>query len=215
MESRCSYDWIINHSILHRRIVTNYIDRESKCTTQVFCLVWACSKVRCNNLSYPAQFSSVTQSCPILCDPMDCSTPGFPVHQPLLELAQTHVHLVSDAIQQSHLLSSPSPAFNVPQNQGLFQWAVLCIWWPKYWSFNFSISLSNEYSGLIFFRIDWFVSLLTKGLSRVFSSTIFQKCQFLGTQLSLWSNSHIPDDYWKNHSFDYMDFCWQSDVSAF
>ena len=156
MESRCSYDWIINHSILHRRIVTNYIDLESKCTTQVFCLVWACSKVRCNNLSYPAQFSSVTQSCPILCDPMDCSTPGFPVHQPLLELAQTHVHLVSDAIQQSHLLSSPSPAFNVPQNQGLFQWAVLCIWWPKYWSFNFSISLSNEYSGLNSFRTDCF-----------------------------------------------------------
>ena len=69
------------------------------------------------------QFSSVTPSCPTLCDPMDCSTPGFPVHHQLPELAQTHVHWVSDAIQPSHPLSSPSPpAFNLSQPQGLFQW---------------------------------------------------------------------------------------------
>ena len=68
------------------------------------------------------QFSSVTQSCPTLCDPMDCSTPGFPVHHQLSELTQTHVHSVSDAIQLSHPLSSPSPpAFNLSQHQGLFQ----------------------------------------------------------------------------------------------
>ena len=68
------------------------------------------------------QFSSVTQSCPTLCDPMDCSTPGFPVHHHLLELAQTYVHQVNNAIQQSHPLSSPSPpAFNLSQHQGLFQ----------------------------------------------------------------------------------------------
>ena len=66
------------------------------------------------------QLSSVTQSCQILCDPTDCSTPGFPVVHPLLELAQTHVHHVSDAIQLSHPLSSPSPAFNLSQHQGLF-----------------------------------------------------------------------------------------------
>ena len=72
---------------------------------------------------YTYQFSSVTQSCPILCDSMDCSTPGFPVHHQLLELAQTHVHWVSDAIQPSHPLSSPSSlAFNLYQHQGLFQW---------------------------------------------------------------------------------------------
>ena len=69
------------------------------------------------------QFSSVAQSCPALCDPMDCSTPGFPVHHQLLELAQTHVHWVGDAIQPYHPLSSPSPpAFNLSQHQGLFQW---------------------------------------------------------------------------------------------
>ena len=68
------------------------------------------------------QFRSVTQSCPTLCDPMDCSTPGLPVHHQLLELAQTPVHLVGDAIQPSHPLSSPSPpAFNLSQHQGLFQ----------------------------------------------------------------------------------------------
>ena len=69
------------------------------------------------------QFSSVAQSCPTLCNPMDCSTPGFPVHHQLLELAQTHVHRVCDAIQPSHPLSFPSPpAFNLSQHQGLFQW---------------------------------------------------------------------------------------------
>ena len=68
------------------------------------------------------QFSSVTQSCPTLCDPIDYSTPGFPVHHQLLELTQTQVHRVGDAIQPSHPLLSPSPpAFNLSQNQGLFQ----------------------------------------------------------------------------------------------
>ena len=67
------------------------------------------------------QFSSVTQLCPTLCNPMDCSTPGFPVHHPFLELAQTHVHQVSDAIQPSLLLSTPSLAFSLSQHQGLFK----------------------------------------------------------------------------------------------
>ena len=87
---------------------------------------------------------------------MDCSTPGLPVHHQLPESTQTHVHWVSDATQPSHPLSSPSPtAFNLSQHQGLSNESVLCIKWPKYWSFNFSISPSNEYSGLISFRMDW------------------------------------------------------------
>ena len=102
-------------------------------------------------------FSSVPQSCLTLCNPMVCSMPGFPVHHQLLELAQTHVHLVGDAIQPSHpLSSSSSPAFNLSQHQGLFHWVSSFITWPKHWSFSPSISLSNEYSGLISFRIDWF-----------------------------------------------------------
>ena len=87
---------------------------------------------------------------------MDHSTPGLLVHHQLPEFTQTHVHRVGDAIQPSHPLSSPSsPALNLSQNQGLFQWISFQIRWPKYWSFSFSISPSNEYSGLISFRMDW------------------------------------------------------------
>ena len=89
------------------------------------------------------QFSSVTQSCPTLSDPMDCSPPGFPALCYLPEFAQTYVHCVSDAIRPSHPLLSPSPpAFNLPQYQGLNELA-LRIRWPKYWRFSFSISPSN------------------------------------------------------------------------
>ena len=92
-----------------------------------------------------------------LCDPRDCSVSGFPVHHQLPELAQTYVHQVSDAIQPSHPLSSPSPpTFSLSQNQGLFQWLSSSHQVAKYWSFSFSISPSSEYSGLISFRMDWF-----------------------------------------------------------
>ena len=108
--------------------------------------------------------SSVAQSCPTLCHPMDCGTPGLPVHHQLLELAQTHVCWVGDAIQPSHPLSTPSlPALNLYQHQGLFQWVSLHIRWPKYWSFSFNISPSNEYSGLISFRMDWLDLLAIQG----------------------------------------------------
>ena len=87
------------------------------------------------------QFSSVAQLGPTLCDPVDCGTPGFPVHHQLVELAQTHVHWVGDAIQPSHPLPSPSPlAFNLSQHRVFFSESVLCIRRPKCWSFSFSIS---------------------------------------------------------------------------
>ena len=110
------------------------------------------------------RFSSVTQLCLTLIDPMDCSTPGFLVHHQLLEFAQTHDHRVSDAIQPSHPLSSPSPpVFNLSQHQGLFNESALHIRWSKYWNFSFSISLSNEYSGLISNRMDWLDLLAVQG----------------------------------------------------
>ena len=100
---------------------------------------------------------SATKPCPTLCDPMDCSTPGFSVLHDLLEFAQAHVHWISDAIQPSHPVSPTSPpALNLYQHQGLFQQVGSSHQWPKYWSFSFSISPSNEYSGLISFRVDWF-----------------------------------------------------------
>ena len=114
--------------------------------------------------SWQTQFSSVAQSCPTLCDPMDCSMPGVPVHRQLLKFTQTHVQWVGDAIQPSHPLSSPSPpGFNPSQHQGLFKWVSSCITWPKDWSFSFRISPSNEYSGLISFRMDWLVLFAVQG----------------------------------------------------
>ena len=95
-------------------------------------------------------------------DLMDCSTPGFPVLHCLLELAQTHVHWVSDAIQPSHLLLSPSLSI-FPSIRVFSSELALRIMWPKYWSFSFSLSPSNEYSGLISFRIDWFDLLAVQG----------------------------------------------------
>ena len=94
---------------------------------------------------------------------MDCSTPGFSVLHYLLEFAQTHVHWINDAIQPSHLSLPSPPALSLSQHQGLFQWVALRIRWPKYWRFNFSLSPSNEYSGLISFRMDWLDLLAVQG----------------------------------------------------
>ena len=133
---------------------------------------------------------AVTQSCPALCDPMDCGLPGFPVLHHLSELAQTHVHWVGDVIPPSHpllshlLLPSISPSNRVFSNE-----STLRISWPKYWSF--SISPSSEYSGLIPLGLTGLLCLLSRELSRVFSSTTIWKHQFFGAQPSLWSTSHI------------------------
>ena len=147
----------------------------------LFCLTF-CFLLWVNNCCWSVK------SCPTLCDPMNGSTPGFPVLHYLPELAQTHFHWVGDAILCHPLLFLPSifPSIRVFSNE-----STLCIKWPKYWSFSFSISPSNEYSGLISFRINWFDLLVSKGLSRIFSNTTLQKHQFFGTQPSLWSNSHI------------------------
>ena len=110
------------------------------------------------------QFSSVAQSCLTLCDPMNRSTPGLPVHHQFPEFTQTHVGRVGDAIQPSHPLPSPSPsAPNPSQHQGLSNESTLRMRWPKYWSFSFSISPSNEHPGLISFKTDWLDLLAVQG----------------------------------------------------
>ena len=110
-------------------------------------------------------FSSVAQSCPTLCDPMNRSTPGLPVHHQLLESTQTHVHWVGDAIQPSHPLSSPSPpALNFSQHEVFSNESTLHKRWPKYWSFSFNISPSNEHPGLMSFRMDWLDLLAVQGI---------------------------------------------------
>ena len=106
----------------------------------------------CLSILYVVQFSSVTQLCQTLCDPMNRSTPGLPVHHQLPESTQTHVHRVSDAIQPSHPLSSPiPPAPILPRIRVFSNGSTLRMRWPKYWSFSFNTSPSNEHPGLISF----------------------------------------------------------------
>ena len=110
------------------------------------------------------QFSSVTQSCPTLCNPMNCSTPGPPVHYQLLEFTQTHVHWVGDAIQISHPLLSPSPpAPNPSQHQGLFQRVTSSHEVAKVLKFQLQHQSFNEHPGLISFRMDWLDLLAVQG----------------------------------------------------
>ena len=148
------------------------------------------------------QFSSVAHSCLTLCDPMDCSMPSLPVHHQLPEFTQTHV--IESVMPSNHLilccplllLPSIFPSIRVFSNE-----TVLHIRWPKYWSFSFSISPSNEYSGLLSFRIDWLdllaVQKTLKSLLQYHSSkaSILWPSAFFIIQLS-----HSIHDYWKNHS---------------
>ena len=141
---------------------------------------------------YKVQFSSVAKLCLTLCNPMNCSTPGLPVHHQLMEFTQTHVHRVSNAIQPSHPLSSPSPpAPNPSQHEGLFQWVNSSHKVAKVLEFQLqhqSFQNTQDWSPL-----GWtgWIYLQSKGLSRVFSNTTVQKHQFFGAQLSSQSNSHI------------------------
>ena len=135
--------------------------------------------------------SSVTQSCPTLCDPMNRSTSGLPVHHHLPEFTQTHFHWVRDAIQPSHPLSSPSPpAPNPSQHQSLFQWVNSSHEWPKYWSFSFSIIASKEIQALISFRTDWLDLLAVQGTLKSLlqhhssKASILRRSAFFTVQLS-------------------------------
>ena len=150
----------------------------------------------------PCQFSSVTQSCPTLCNPMDCSTPVLPVHHQLPQLTQTHVHWVGDAIQPSHPLPSPSPTFNLSQQQGLFKW----------------VSSSHQVARVLEFQLqhqsfqwifqDWFpLGLTGSPCCPRDSQESSPTPQFKSINSSVLSFLYIPTlpsiyDYWKNHSFD-------------
>ena len=165
----------------HRRIRTKNI--------YPFLYWWTVKLFPC--LGY-CQFSSVAQSCPTLCDPMNRSTPDLPVHHQLPEFTQTPVHQVSDAIQPSHPLSSPSPpAPNPSQHQSLFQWVNSSHQVAKYWLSALASFLPKKSQGWSPSEWTGWIALLSKGLSRVFSNTTVQKHQFFGAQPSSQSNSHI------------------------
>ena len=143
-----------------------------------------CQKSAAFMVSLWSVISKVTQSCPALCNPMDCSTPGFPDQHQLPELAQIRVHQVGDAIQPSHPLSSPSPAFGLSQHQGLFQWLSSSHQVAKVLEFQLQHQSFQWTFKLISFRINGLI-LQSKGLSRVFSKATVQIHQFFGAQLSL------------------------------
>ena len=154
--------------------------------------------------SLSVQFNSVTQSCPALCDPMNCSTPGLPVHHQLPEFIQTHVHWVDDAIQPSHPLSSPSPSsINLSQNQGLFQW----------------VSSSHQVAKVLEFQLQHQSFQWTPRTDFLSDGLVGSPCsprdsqessptpQFKSINSSMLSFLYSPTltsihDHWKNHSFD-------------
>ena len=139
------------------------------------------------------QFSSVAPLCPTLCDPMNRSMPGLPVHHHLPGFTQTHVHRVGDAVQPSHPLSSPSPpAPNPSQHQRVFSnESTLRMRWPKYWSFSFSIVPSKEIPRLISFRMDWLDLLAVQGTLKSLLQHHSSKASILRLSAFFKSNSHI------------------------
>ena len=156
------------------------------------------------SLSSPSdQFSSVTQSCPALCDPMNCSTPGLHVHHHLPEFTQMHVHQVGDAIQPSHSLSSLLLQPTIPPSIRAFSSeSTLRMRWPKYWSFSFSIIPSKEHPGPISFRMDWLDLLAVQG-------TLKSPHQHHSSKASiLWHSAFFSPtltsihDHWKNRRLD-------------
>ena len=147
------------------------------------------------------QFSSVTQSCPTLCDPTNRSISGLPVYHQLSEFTQTHVHQVSDAIQPYHPLSSPSPpAPNHSQHRVFPNESTLHMRLPKYWSFSFSISASNEHPGLISLRMDWLDLLAVQGTLKSLLQHYSSKASIL--LCSTFFIVQLSHDHWKNHSLD-------------
>ena len=166
-------------------------------------------------ISLIIHFYSILQSCPSLCDRTECSIPGSPVYHQLPELAQTHVHRVGDAIQPSHPLSSPLLPSIIPSIRVLSNESDFSIRWLKHWSFGFSISTFNEYSGLVSFRIDQFdfisVQRTLKSLLQHHSSKLnYSALSYI--YIDIYTLTSIYD-CWKTHSFEQIDLCRQSNDS--
>ena len=150
-----------------------------------------------------------------VCDPMDCSRLGFPLHHQFPKLAQSHVHQVGDAIGylilcRPLLLPSIFPSIRVFSYESFLP--IRC---PEYWIFSFNISPSIEYSGLISFRIDWLDLLAVQGTLKSFLQHHSSKTSVLWRSAFFIVQLTFVHDYWKKRNFDHMDLCWQSNVSAF
>ena len=147
-----------------------------------------------------------------LCDPMDYSTSGFSVRHQRPELAQTHVHRVGDAISSS-IISFSSQLQSFPAS-GSFPRSQFFPSVAKLSEFQLQHSTSNEYSGLISFRIEWLDRLVVQGTLKSLLQHHSSKHQFFSTHFSLQSSNHIHNNYWKNHSFDQMDLCQEASLQT-
>ena len=194
------------HSLLSDKLCPEwYPDQQLFQETTAFCLLLLLSLLAG---SLYIQFSSVAQSCPTLCDPTDSSKPGFPVHpnsQSLLKLMSIESVMPSNHLILCHPLLLPPSIF---ASIRVFLEPVLCIRWPKYWSFSFSISPSNKYTGLVSFRIDWLDLLTVQGTLK----NLLQHHSSKASILQCSAFFHRPaltsiHDYWKNHGFNSTDLC--------
>ena len=158
----------------------------------------------------------VTKSCLTLCDPMDCSTQGFLSF--IISLSLLKLICIESMMPSNHLiLCRPLLLPSIFPSIGVFcKESALLVRWLKYWSFSFSISPSNKYSGLISFRIDWLDLLAVQGTLQESSlAPQFESINSSVLSLLYGPTLTLVHDYWKNHSFDYTDLCRQRDVSAF
>ena len=158
-----------------------------------------------NSAVSSVQFRSVTQSCPTLCNPTDCSMPGLSVHHQLPEFAQTHVHWISDAIQPSHPLSSPCLlAINLSQHQSLFKWVSSSHQVAKLLEFQLQHQSFQWIFGLISFRMGWLDLLAVQGTLKSLLQHHSSKASILRCSAFFLYGPTLTSihDYWKNHSFD-------------
>ena len=175
--------------------------------SRFFISQWISLSLRCTNCEVgiiASSVSSVAQSCPTLCDPMDYIMPGFPVHHQLLEPTQTHVHHIGDAIHPSLIICHPLllPPSIFPSIRVFSNESALCIRWPKYWSFSFNIRPSNEHSGLISFRMDWLDLLAVQRTLKSLLQYRSSKASVLRCSAFFIVNSHIHTWLLENHRFD-------------
>ena len=165
---------------------------------------------------YISQFSSVTQSCPTHCDPMNFSMPGLPVHHQIPVFTQTHVHWVGDTIQLSHPLSSPSlPAFNLSQHEDLFKWVSSSHQVAKVLEFQLQHQSFQWIFRMISFRMNQLDLHAAQGTLKNLPQHHSSKASFLQHTAFFMVQLTSIHDYWKNHSLDYPDLCQQSNVSVF
>ena len=157
-------------------------------------------------LEYSCWCCSVIQSCPTLCDPMECSTPGFPVLLRLPELGQIHAPWFIDAIQHLILYRPLLMPSIFPSIRIFSKKSVIHIRLPNYWIFSFSLGSSSEYSGLISFKIDWFAPCCPRDSQESSPTPQFKSINSLALSFLYGPTLTSIHDYWKNHSFDYMNF---------